>query len=95
MKLRHQHYGLALLMLTFLFSGCGTIFGGSKYYARVQVKNHPNATISYKGRDMGTGDVMFSVPRREANNFTITMHKEGCESAPKPFTDAPFVPQHL
>lgn len=90
MKLKHQHYGVAFLMLTFLFSGCGTICGGSKYYARVQVKNHPDATISYKGRDMGTGDVMFSVPRREANNFTITMHKEGCESDTKTFHGRTF-----
>ena len=55
------------------------IVGGSKYYAKVQVVEHPNAGIYVKNRLEGKGNASFLVRRKDANKFTLTIKKEGCE----------------
>lgn len=73
-----------------LFSSCATIIGGSKYYAKVQVPDHPNAKIEYKGDYKGTGEASFKVKRREANQFSITVKEKGCETQTTDFTQRTF-----
>lgn len=69
---------LFLITVSVLFlSSCATICGGSRYYAKVQVPNHPDARIEYKGEYMGSGEVSFAVPRREADVFSVTIKEEG------------------
>jgi hypothetical protein len=86
---RHLH-AIAFVLLLILFSSCATIIGGSKYYAAVTVKNHPNATISYKGFLEGRGFAMFKVKRSDANKFTIKIKEEGCSEQTASFTKRKF-----
>ncbi len=67
-------------------TSCATIVGGSNYYAKVHVPNHPNATIEYKGWEKGQGEVSFKAPRAEANQFQVTVKEEGCISETHIFT---------
>ena len=71
-------FPLALILLSFVWSSCGTIIGGSKYYASVVVKDHPNARISYHGLQRGIGTAIFKVQRNQANKFSFTVKEEGC-----------------
>jgi len=75
---------------TVLFSSCATIVGGGKYYAHVNIKNHPNAVISYNGEVLGQGYAAFKVPRREANSFSITLKEENCEEQHFDFKERSF-----
>ncbi len=77
MNVFYKFFFISFLCL-FLFSSCGTIFGGAKYYAHVTIDNHPNASITYKGINQGYGSAIFKVPRLEANKFTITVAEQDC-----------------
>lgn len=66
---------MAVLILS--MSGCATIIGGSNYYAKVMVPDHPNAKIEYNGMYMGSGQTMFPVPRRGADKFAVTIKEDG------------------
>jgi len=81
---------LMLLAIASILSSCATIIGGSKYYAKVQVPDHPNAKIEYKGDYQGTGEASFKAKRKEANNFSVTIKEEGCETQTKDFTQRKF-----
>lgn len=70
---------LSLIAAYFILQGCATIAGGSKYFAHVTVKDHPNATIEYKGIEQGTGSATFKVPRAKANKFSVTVKEDGYE----------------
>ncbi|MDD4431898.1 MAG: hypothetical protein PHF61_10915 [Bacteroidales bacterium] len=73
MKNRNFIYFLGIIVLSVSFSSCATLIGGSQYYAKVQVPNHPNATIEYKGMYQGTGEATFKASRRNANKFSVTI----------------------
>ncbi len=67
-------YGLLII-----FSGCGTIVGGSKYYAHVKVKDHPMCSIEYMGQFQGNGSALIKVNRRDADNFAFVVNEKGCK----------------
>ena len=62
---------LVLLATLSLLQSCATIVGGSKYNAHVIVKDHPHATITYKGEFKGTGVALIQAKRKEANTFSV------------------------
>lgn len=68
-----------LLLIVAINSGCGTIIGGSKYKARVEVTGHPKAMIFYKGVNIGTGSAFHKVKRKEANKLIYVVRQEGCD----------------
>lgn len=70
---------IGLILLTVMTSSCATIVGGTNYYAKVQVPNHPDAKIEYKGKVLGLGEASFKAERKKANEFSVTISKEGCE----------------
>ena len=72
-----------LLSLSILFSSCGVIFGGSKYYGTVEVKDHPNAVIYANGEKIGPGKAMHLFPRNQS--LQIRIEEEGCPSQTKNF----------
>lgn len=71
-------YILILLNVTFL-SGCATIVGGSKYYAKIHIEGHPNASIYVKDRFEGKGSASVLVSRKDADKFSFTIKEENCE----------------
>jgi hypothetical protein len=79
-----------LTTAAFLFSGCATIVGGSKYYAHVKVENHPNASISYKGNIKGMGTAVFKAPRVHADAFSVSVKEDSCEEQKFNFTERTF-----
>ena len=72
-------YFLFLPFSCSMLTNCATIVGGSKYYARITVKDYPKASIEYKGAYVGTGSTLIKVPRAQANRFSFTVKQEGCE----------------
>ncbi len=83
-------YFLALLVITVIITSCATIIGGSKYWAQIQVPDHPNAKIEYKGMYQGTGVALFTAKRSEANQFSVKIKEEGCETETKKFSQRSF-----
>ncbi len=71
-------------------TSCATMFGGCKYYATVQVPNHPTAKIEYKKEIKGVGEATFKVPRKEAGKFSVTITEEGCKPIEKNFIRKTF-----
>lgn len=88
--MRNLFYFLALLAIVSIMTSCATIIGGSNYWAKVQVPDHPNAKIEYKGNYQGTGGALFIAKRSEANKFSVTIKEEGCETETKNFTQRSF-----
>ncbi len=83
-------YFLMLLAAFSLLTSCATIIGGSKYYAHVKVKGHPNANIEYKGAYQGSGNAVIKAKRAEANRFSVTIKEDGCEEQTVNFTQRSF-----
>ena len=88
--MKNLFYILVLLGISGIFSSCATIVGGSKYVARVQVPDHPNAKIQYQGNFQGTGVASFKVKRKNADKFSVTIKEDGCEDQTKNFTQRQF-----
>ena len=88
--MRNLFYFLSLLTTIGIMTSCATIIGGSKYWAKVQIPDHPNAKIEYKGNYQGTGEASFMAKRAEANKFSVTITEEGCETETKNFTQRSF-----
>lgn len=63
----------------FWLSSCATIVGGSKYFAHVRIQGQPDAGIYVQNRLQGKGDAVFQVRRKDADKFSITVKKDGCE----------------
>ena len=81
---------LCFASIAFSFSSCATIIGGAKYNAKVQVPNHPDATISVNGEYKGQGEANFLVKRRDANKLDITVQEENCEPETTHFSKRAF-----
>ena len=81
---------LCFASIALSFSSCATIIGGAKYNAKVQVPNHPNASISVNGEFKGQGEANFLVKRRDANKLDITVQEEDCEPETTHFTKKAF-----
>ncbi len=88
--MKNLFHFLALLAIASIMTSCATIIGGSKYWAKVQVPDHPNAKIEYHGNYQGTGEASFTAKRSEANQFSVTIKEEGCETETKNFTNRSF-----
>ena len=81
---------LCFATIVISFSSCATIIGGAKYNAKVQVPNHPDATISVNGEYKGQGEANFLVKRRDANKLDITVQEENCEPETTHFSKRAF-----
>lgn len=81
---------ISLIAIWFISTGCGTIFGGSSYYASIVVNNRPNAEIEYQGRVIGKGKAMVKVRRARADRFSFTIREEGNEPFPVNFYERNF-----
>ncbi len=77
--MKNLKYFVVLVTASLILSSCATIVGGSKYWAKVQVPDHPTAKIKYGGAFKGHGEANFLARRTAANNFSIVVQKEGCE----------------
>jgi hypothetical protein len=64
---------ILIVIITTLFTSCGTIIGGSNYNAHVLVDNKPTAKIYYNNELKGIGDATFKVKREHANKLSITV----------------------
>lgn len=70
---------LLLLSISLIFlQSCASIFGGDSYYALVEVKGHPNATIGYNGITKGSGTAIFKVKRKDANKLLLDIKQDNC-----------------
>ena len=72
--------------LLFSFTSCATFFGGNKFYAEVNILDHPDATIFYEEQFRGTGDATFKVKRKKAQFLTFTVKKDGCLTQKKTYS---------
>jgi hypothetical protein len=90
LNMKKLFYLLSFLTITGFMTSCATIIGGSNYWAKVKVPNHPNAKIEYQKYYQGTGQALFKVKRSEANSFSVTIKEEGCETETKNFTKKSF-----
>jgi hypothetical protein len=88
--MKNLFYFFALLAIASIMTSCATIIGGSKYWAKVMVPDHPNAKIEYKGNFQGTGEASFTAKRIEANKFSVTIKEDGCETENRNFTQRSF-----
>jgi len=68
---------------SFLFSSCGVIFGGSKYNAQIEVKDHPNALIYANGEKIGMGEARSQFKRNQP--LKIEVKQDNCEPKTKNF----------
>lgn len=69
---------LIILVASQLLTGCGVIFGGSKYMARIQVKDHNQAEIFFDGNKIGTGSANGLFRRDQP--LVLTLKEDGCEA---------------
>ncbi|HFK5506813.1 hypothetical protein [Elizabethkingia anophelis] len=64
-------------MSTFTLNSCGVIFGGSKYYGTINVKDHPNADIYVDGNKIGSGQASKLFPRNAP--LAVEIKQDNCE----------------
>ena len=75
-----------IAVLVILLPSCATVFGGQKYNALVEVEDHPNAKIYYKGKKIGTGNAVVQLPRAQSNRLVFTLMEDGCPDQNISFT---------
>ena len=81
---------IASVAFVFMFSSCATIIGGAKYNAKIQVPNHPTATITVNGDYAGQGEANILVKRKDADKLTVTVKEENCEPETTRFNSKSF-----
>ena len=81
---------VASAAFAFTFSSCATIIGGAKYNAKIQVPNHPTATITVNGDYAGQGEANILVKRQDADKLTVTVKEENCEPETTRFNSKSF-----
>jgi hypothetical protein len=72
-----------LAFLSFTLSGCGVMFGGSKFSGSIVAKDHPNAQIYVNGNNIGKGTAIGLYPRNRP--LTVELRQEGCENRTQTF----------
>ncbi len=80
---------VCIAILSLVFSGCATIIGGRHYNANIVVDDY-RAQILYDGKHVGYGYVNIKVQRRKANEFTITIRRDLCETQEFHYTQRSF-----
>ncbi len=83
-------YSLVLFSAFGLLTSCATIVGGNKYWAHVEVSNHPSANITCNGEVKGKGTAVFKVKRTQAKRLSIMVKEEGCDEQTFSFTRNTF-----
>jgi hypothetical protein len=73
----------ALLILSFALTGCGVMFGGSRFNYSIIAKDHPNANIYVDGNNVGTGFATGFYPRNRP--LTVKLRQDGCENKSETF----------
>ncbi len=79
-----------LLLILPVLCSCATITGGSKYYAHISVKDHPDALISQAGVPVGVGQAIVKQSRSRPGKLPITISEEGCIEQHVLFKDPVF-----
>ncbi|KAA3644304.1 MAG: SHOCT domain-containing protein [Bacteroidetes bacterium] len=77
---------LFAITISLLFSSCALIVGGSKYNAIVEVVGAPDASIYYKGKNIGIGNASIRIPRNQADKLIFAVRKDGCDEKQYVFT---------
>jgi len=72
-----------LTLLSFIFSSCGVMFGGSKFSGSIVAKDHPNAQIYVNGNKIGQGTAIGLYPRNRP--LTVELKQDGCEPKTQTF----------
>jgi len=72
-----------LTLLSFIFSSCGVMFGGSKFSGSIIAKDHPNAQIYVNGNKIGQGSAIGLYPRNRP--LTVELKQDGCENKTQTF----------
>lgn len=67
---------LFLFSILLLTTSCGTIIGGSKYNATIEVINNPYAKISYQGEEIGIGTAQIKVRRKDADKVRFYVQED-------------------
>jgi len=81
---------LVIIAFAMSLSSCAAMFGTKSYTAKINVPDHPDATISVNGIEYGKGEASCVVARKEANKLMITVEEEGCEPEVNSFTGRKF-----
>ena len=79
-----------MIIAAFSLSSCGTIVGGSKYNAYVEVAGKPQAKIYYQGQVIGTGSGFAKINRSELNRLTFSVKEDGCKEQEFNFSSSTF-----
>lgn len=77
-------------ILLFVLSSCGVVVGGSKYNAIIEVPNHSNADIYYKGSKIGSGSTSIKLPRNLSNRLVFAVKTEECDEQQFEFKSRAF-----
>ncbi len=88
--MKNAFFLAVLALVVFGFSNCATIVGGSKYYAKIYVPDHPNATIDYNGQKVGKGEANVKLARKDADKMSITVSESGCKPQTTNFIQRSF-----
>ncbi|MEM7108059.1 MAG: SHOCT domain-containing protein [Bacteroidota bacterium] len=81
---------LMYIVSAILFSSCATIVGGSRYNAKVMVRDHRAAKIEYQGQTIGIGEASVQILRKNADKVVFKISKEGCETQTNSFKKRTF-----
>jgi hypothetical protein len=76
---------LLSVLLTSTFTGCGVMFGGSKFNGSIIAKDHPKAKIFVSGNKVGEGTASIIHPRNLP--LIVEVKQDGCESKTQTFTN--------
>ena len=83
-------YFVVLFAAFSFLTSCATICGGNKYWAHVEVPDHPNASIKCNNEVKGKGSATFKVKRTQAKKLSIMVKDEGCDEQTFNYTKNTF-----
>ncbi len=72
-----------LTLLSFLFTSCGVMFGGSRFNGSIIAKDHSRAKIYVNGNQIGQGSAIGAFPRNRP--LTVELKQEGCDPKTQTF----------
>src|SRR5258708_12716160 len=81
-----------LILMSFILSSCGVMFGGSKFSGSIVAKEHPNAQIFVNGTKVGQGTAIGLYNRNRP--LTVELKQAGCDPKTQTF-DNTFRPTNF
>jgi hypothetical protein len=66
------------VLLSFMSTSCGVMFGGSRFSGSIVAKDHPEAKIYVNGNNIGKGTAIGLFPRNKP--LAVEVRQEGCEN---------------